>query len=150
MLRAMALATNGTSFFLTDDSGIGLPHLKPATDSLKVEHLNDMLVRTIVEFSAMPECGQSPIINNQSPMTDDFVPNPFELKDLESGEVTIPHGEGVIYIVDVSGKLISIREGAFDEADSRWLQSQLSLPVGVYFLKAFIDKQWYTKKVLVY
>ena len=150
MLRAMALATNGTSFFLTDDSGIGLPHLKPATDSLKVEHLNDMLVRTIVEFSAMPECGQSPIDNNQSPMTDDFVPNPFELKDLESSEVTIPHGEGVVYIVDVSGKLISIREGAFDEADSRWLQSQLSLPVGVYFLKAFIDKQWYTKKVLVY
>ena len=83
-------------------------------------------------------------------MTDDFVPNPFELKDLESSEVTIPHGEGVVYIVDVSGKLISIREGAFDEADSRWLQSQLSLPVGVYFLKAFIDKQWYTKKVLVY
>ena len=56
LLRAMALATNGTSFFLTDDSGIGNTHLKPTTDSLKVEHLNDMLVRTIVEFSYMPDC----------------------------------------------------------------------------------------------
>ena len=66
LLRSIALATNGTSFFLTDDSGIGHSHLKPTTDSLKVEHLNDMLVRTIVEFSTMPSCTES---NDQMVMT---------------------------------------------------------------------------------
>ena len=37
LLRQMALATNGTSFFLTDDSGIGGKHLKPTMDTLKVD-----------------------------------------------------------------------------------------------------------------
>ncbi|MBR7155086.1 MAG: VWA domain-containing protein [Paludibacteraceae bacterium] len=137
LLRAMALATNGTSFFLTDDSGIGHTHLKPTTDSLKVEHLNDMLVRTIVEFSYMPPCE---ITDEQLPITDDsFLPNPFTAQELEA-DPTIPHGEGVHYLLDVSGKLLGIFEGEV-KTDQ--------LPIGVYFIKTFYNGQWFTKKILV-
>ena len=112
LLRSMALATNGTSFFLTDDSGIGHTHLKPTTDSLKVEHLNDMLVRTIVEFSTMTLCQADPAEEDET--DGEFIPNPFEIKDLESGEITIPHGDGILYLVDVSGKLLGVYEGDID------------------------------------
>ena len=141
LLRSIALATNGTSFFLTDDSGIGYPHLKPTTDSLKVEHLNDMLVRTIVEFSLMPPCEASDV---QYPMSNDqfiepFLPNPFNEQDI-AADPSIPHGEGIHYLVDVSGKLLGVFEGNVPTDQ---------LPIGIYFIKTYYDGIWHTKKILV-
>ena len=146
LLRAMALATNGTSFFLTDDSGIGHSHLKPTTDSLKVEHLNDMLVRTIVEFSAMPECSQDGVEGLMNGDIDAFLPNPFSPDEIAENP-SIPHGEGVFYIVDMSGKLITIFEGDIESLKARFVS--IGLPRGVYFIKTFVDGKWYTEKVLV-
>jgi hypothetical protein len=138
LMRSIALATNGTTFFLTDDSGIGNPHLRPHTDSLKVEHLNDMLVRTIVEFSMMPTCDDA---NDQLPMTNDqFIPDPFSVQDLEA-DPTIPHGEGIHYLVDISGKLLGVFAGEVDTSE---------LPIGVYFIKTFYDGKWFTQKILVH
>lgn len=141
LMRCIALVTNGTSFFLTDDSGIGDPHLKPTTDSLKVEHLNDMLVRTIVEFSAMPNCLYEEIndqmVNDE--MVNDFIPNPFDAKDLENNP-EIPHGKGVHYLVDISGKLLGVYNGEVNTSQ---------LPIGVYFIKSYYDGEWHTKKILV-
>ena len=138
LMRAIALATNGTSFFLTDDSGIGLPHLKPTTDSLKVEHLNDMLVRTIVQFSKMPECQP---FDETEELTDNefFLPNPFTTADLEA-DPTIPNGEGVHYLIDISGKLLGVFEGTVPTDH---------LPIGVYFIKTYYEGIWHTKKILV-
>ena len=146
LLRAMALATNGTSFFLTDDSGIGHSHLKPTTDSLKVEHLNDMLVRTIVEFSVMPECSQDGVEGLMNGDIDAFLPNPFSPDEIAENP-SIPHGEGVFYIVDMSGKLITIFEGDIESLKARFVS--IGLPRGVYFIKTFVDGKWYTEKVLV-
>ena len=142
LLRSIALATNGTSFFLTDDSGIGQAHLKPTTDTLKVEHLNDMLVRTIVEFSAMPDCLNEQMVHDE--IVNDFIPNPFDAKELESNP-SIPHGEGVHYLLDVSGKLLGIYEGDIDQLSITTDQ----LPKGIYFIKTYINGQWFTKKILV-
>ena len=142
LMRCIALVTNGTSFFLTDDSGIGDTHLKPTTDSLKVEHLNDMLVRTIVEFCTMPSCEESDI---QYPISNDqFIPNPFDAKDLENNP-DIPHGEGIHYLVDISGKLLGIMEGDIDHLPI----TNYQLPIGVYFIKSYYDGEWHTKKILV-
>ncbi|MBR4432499.1 MAG: T9SS type A sorting domain-containing protein, partial [Paludibacteraceae bacterium] len=146
LLRAMALVTNGTSFFLTDDSGIGNPHLKPTTDSLKVEHLNDMLVRTIVEFSYMPVCEPSEVSVQESEVEELFIPNPFDQKDLEA-DPTIPHGEGIHYIVDITGKLLTVYEGDISSLNSQL--STFNLPIGVYFIKTFYNGQWFTKKIFV-
>lgn len=139
LLRSIALATNGTSFFLTDDSGIGNPHLKPTTDSLKVEHLNDMLVRTIVEFSLMPNCESSEISSQESEEIDQFLPNPFNAQDLEA-DPSIPHGEGIHYLVDVSGKLLGVYEGNVPTDH---------LPMGIYFINTYYDGIWHTKKILI-
>ena len=151
LLRAMALATNGTSFFLTDDSGIGNKHLKPTTDSLKVEHLNDMLVRTIVEFSAMPDCSGH-WTEEMTEMESDFVPNPFEVKDLTEEERVTKDSRTTLYLLDISGKLIYIYQGNLENAGDHQL-SGLPLPMlstGVYFVKAFYDGEWHTKKILVH
>lgn len=146
LLRSIALATNGTSFFLTDDSGIGHPHLKPTTDSLKVEHLNDMLVRTIVEFSLMPPCEASDV---QYPMSNDqsiepFLPNPFNEQDL-AADPSIPHGEGIYYLVDVSGKLLGVYKGDIDQLPI----TNHQLPIGIYFIKTYYNGIWHTKKILI-
>ena len=145
LVRSIALATNGTSFFLTDDSGIGNPHLKPTTDSLKVEHLNDMMVRTIVEFSAMPVCNE---VNDQmvdDQIVDDFLPNPFSAEEV-AADPSIPHGEGIHYVIDISGKLLTIYEG--DIASLKTQLRSMGLPVGIYFIKTFYDGIWHTEKVL--
>ena len=145
LVRSIALATNGTSFFLTDDSGIGHSHLKPTTDSLKVEHLNDMMVRTIVEFSAMPVCNE---VNDQmvdDQIVDDFLPNPFGAEEV-AADPSIPHGEGIHYVIDISGKLLTIYEG--DIASLKTQLRSMGLPVGIYFIKTFYDGIWHTEKVL--
>ncbi|MEZ0611490.1 carboxypeptidase-like regulatory domain-containing protein [Fibrella sp. WM1] len=63
LLRSMALGTNGTYVFLTDDSGIGNPHIKPTTDQYTVEKLNALLVRLITKFTQTPDC-QPPTVAN--------------------------------------------------------------------------------------
>ena len=150
LLRSIALATNGTSFFLTDDSGIGNKHLKPTTDSLKVEHLNDMLVRTIVEFSYMPDCTGHWHEEEIANIEEQFIPNPFTAAEVEQYP-SIPHGPTTLYLLDVSGKLIYVYQGNLDEAgDSQLSRLPLSLTTGVYFVKAFYDGEWHTKKILVH
>ncbi len=56
LMRSMALATNGTYVFITDDSGIGGSHIKPTTDKFKVELLNDLLVRLAHQYLITPDC----------------------------------------------------------------------------------------------
>lgn len=45
--RALAICTNGSYVFLTDDSGVGDSHLEPIVGSYSVELLQDVIVRII-------------------------------------------------------------------------------------------------------
>lgn len=144
LLRQMALATNGTSFFLTDDSGIGGKHLKPTTDTLKVEHLNDMLVRTIVEYSTMPVCQADGA--PEDGIEERFVPNPFHVEEI-AHDSTIAQGPQILYLMDISGKLMGVYTGDF--SDGRLPVMPYALPKGVYFIKAFYEGQWHTRKILI-
>ena len=47
--RAIAITTNGTYVFLTDDSGVGETHLEPIVGDYTVELLHDVIVRIISE-----------------------------------------------------------------------------------------------------
>ena len=49
LMRYMAIATNGTYTFITDDSGIGNDHLEPTVGEYDVEFLNELLIRLISE-----------------------------------------------------------------------------------------------------
>ncbi len=51
LLRFLAISTNGTYTFLTDDSGIGNAHLKPTTGKYEVEYLNDLMIRLILKYT---------------------------------------------------------------------------------------------------
>lgn len=50
LLRAMAIGTDGTYVFLTDDSGVGESHLQPTVGSYDVELLNELMVRLINQY----------------------------------------------------------------------------------------------------
>lgn len=152
LMRSIALATNGTSFFLTDDSGIGHTHLKPTTDSLKVEHLNDMLVRTIIEYSYVPDCRGKWHEDEIAGVEEEFVPNPFEVKDLSEEELVQRDSRTTLYLLDVSGKLIYIYQGSLEEAGDAQLSglNKYHLSTGIYFVKAFYDGSWHTRKILVH
>lgn len=51
LMRFLAISTNGTYVFITNDSGIGNDHLTPTVGEYEVEYLNDLLVRLINKYS---------------------------------------------------------------------------------------------------
>ena len=173
LMRSIALITNGTSFFLTDDSGIGDTHLKPTTDSLKVEHLNDMMVRTIISFTRMPECDTKDWAEDakEEQGIEQFLPAPFDVDDLDSVPtvlpaeptthilqvrpnpckeyclVDMPKGVDALWLCDVSGK--TIRSFVRQDANTQRMRVDMSyLSTGVYFFKTFYSGQWHTAKVI--
>jgi len=50
LLRQEAIMTGGTYIFLTDDSGIGEPHLEPTVGEFTVEYLNACMIRVVNEY----------------------------------------------------------------------------------------------------
>ena len=50
LMRFIALSTNGTYVFITDDSGVGNDHLDPSVGEFQVELLNHLLVRLINKY----------------------------------------------------------------------------------------------------
>ncbi len=109
LLRSIALATNGTYVFLTDDSGIGGKHLAPTTDSYDVEKLNDLMVRVIEQFSKTETC-DDPVDLSQ---LDENVRKKGDLKikafpNPTPGPVTVklPRSKGTLEVVDMTGKLL--------------------------------------------
>lgn len=51
MLRFFAIATGGTYVFITDDSGIGNPHIAASVGEYQVELLNELIIRLIGEYT---------------------------------------------------------------------------------------------------
>ena len=50
LMRSIAILTNGTYVFITDDSGVGNDHLVPTIGEFEVEKLNDLMVRLVGEY----------------------------------------------------------------------------------------------------
>jgi len=136
LMRAMALQTNGTYLFITNHSGIGNDHIAPSTDSYKVEMLNDLILRVILQFTTVNECNDKQFATNtkieeQLTTTDDvkwsYYPNPT------SGLITVDVDSEAasLYLFDTTGKLVLYR-------DSKATQYKLDLsglPNAVYYLK---------------
>jgi hypothetical protein len=116
-----------------------------------VEHLNDMLVRTIAEFSIMHDCTGHWSQEEENWETD-FVPNPFEIKDLTEEERQLKDSRTTLYLVDVTGKLIYVYNGRLEEAGESQI-ARLPLPMlstGVDIVKAFYDGDWHAKKIFIH
>lgn len=56
LMKQMAMMTNGTYVFLTDDSGIGGSHLTHAIPDYDVEKLNELLVRLLIGYAKVSSC----------------------------------------------------------------------------------------------
>ncbi|WP_154652677.1 carboxypeptidase-like regulatory domain-containing protein [Flavobacterium rivuli] len=136
LMRAMALQTNGTYLFITNHSGIGNDHIAPSTDSYKVEMLNDLILRVIVQFTAVNDCKDSQLATNakieeQLTTTDEvkwsYYPNPT------SGLITVDtdHQATALYLFDTTGKLVLYR----DTKAKQYKLDLSGLPNAVYYLK---------------
>jgi hypothetical protein len=170
LMRCLALATNGTYIFLTDDSGVGNAHIKPSTDKYEVELLNAAIVRVIRQYTQLPDCANSqwPAELIKPDAADNFVPNPYDERpeantapllasDLLKAypnpcddvlQVEIKRG-GVqdIFLLDVTGKAVHHHRGNLTVGTTEINVSRFS--AGIYFVKAFYGGRWYAVKVVV-
>lgn len=147
LMRSIALFTNGTYSFLTDDSGIGNPHIKPSTDQYTVETFNDLIVRLLYQFTHTPT-----LLNNEQQITNDtiIVSENIANNDSEKNQnenqafewkyypnpttqfvhLILPAKITEIFICDISGKIIKrIHEPAQKETIN--LEG---LPLGIYYI----------------
>ena len=155
LMRSLALLTNGTYLFLTDDSGIGGSHIKPTTDSYDVEMMNEMIVRIINQFIDTPTCGEND--NLYAKEIKDNIYNDKELKDTDisdyirlfpnptDGPLTLELEEKFdqLFVVDMNGKIL------FQiEPNGTRLQINLSeYPSGAYFLKYSYKGAWGSSQI---
>jgi Mg-chelatase subunit ChlD len=158
LLRAMALATNGTYVFLTDHSGIGNPHLKPSTDSYQVELLNDLMVRLIRQFTFKPNCWEK--VASEDPIESGSLFPAQKLGGIDKLEfdwLIYPNptqGNLVVYfnqevaelqLLDLQGKLLQVIKKPKQ-------QERLDLSLlanGIYFLRFPWQDQWKTERIIV-
>ena len=168
LMRTIALATNGTYVFLTDESGIGDPHIKPTTDKYEVEKLNHILLRIITQFSTPPNCNND-WNNFDSAITsfDRFIPKPYKENPEEDTKriedvsellkvypipcnsilnietlLNAPH----LYVSDITGKVLQNFEL---EGTKSFAIDLTGYSNGIYFVNAFYQGRWYCVKFLL-
>lgn len=105
LMKQMAVFTNGTYIFLTDDSGIGAPHLEHVIPDYEVELLNNLLVRVISGYAKVLDCDQpmEQMTHSESRSMDMKVyPNP------SSGQITITTSAAAdqLVVTSTSGKIL--------------------------------------------
>ncbi len=142
LMRTLALASNGTYTFLTDDSGVGGTHLPPTTDVYDVEKLNALLLGILYNFAYAPAC--EPPAQAEHPLADttraalaatqfSYYPNPTfgPLTVEKKGDV------GQLFLTDFTGKILEryVFNGPRLSIDlSRF-------PAGTYFLRCLTEDQ---------
>ncbi|NRB50575.1 MAG: carboxypeptidase-like regulatory domain-containing protein [Saprospiraceae bacterium] len=154
LFRSIALATNGTYVFLTDDSGIGNPHIKPTTDDWEVEKLNDLMVRLVYQFSYAPDCEEEMLEENIA----DLWPSPIRTSpsDIASlwklfpnptaGPLTVNWDNSApeeVFLSDLNGKILK----RFAAPDPRFQLDLSAFPAGSYLIGFEKDGKWESKQV---
>lgn len=152
LLRSMALATNGTYAFLTDDSGVGNSHIKPTTDKYEVELLTNLMQRIIGQFLYAQDCSleaakqKDPDVNGlpENVLSVKVYPNPT------SGQFTIESKKDLseMFITDFTGKIL-MRLTAGGKSN-KWQVDLRQYPSGVYLVKYITtENKWGAEKVVV-
>ena len=98
LMKYMAILTNATYVFITDDSGIGNPHLDPVVKDYEVEKLNDLLVRLIANYTKVLSCNIDFKSTKEGSLT--LFPNPT------SNRITVKSDDDIntIKVLSNSGK----------------------------------------------
>lgn len=141
LMKFMSIMTNGTYVFLTDDSGVGNSHLEHIAKDYKVEKLNDLLNRLIINYTDMGRCTDQ---NEMDPLfvNTEFSPNPV----IDILNVKAPKGTKVIRLISNSGQMISELEV---EGAGRYEINMGSYIDGMYLLQVRLESnQQYTYKII--
>jgi hypothetical protein len=149
LMRSIALATNGSYVFLTDDSGVGGKHIKPTTDNFKVELLNDLLQRLVSEMIFMASCNENEKIADPTHQDSNIAkvtvyPNP------SSGRIHLKSSEKIkeLYITDFAGKIL--QQIIMSGKNLDWQSDLSNYPSGTYLIRYFIEeKGWGTEKFVL-
>lgn len=149
IMRSIALATNGDYVFLTDDSGIGLSHVKPTTDVVNVEFLNSLLERIIKQMVFADKCSEQKDIE----LFKDFPSNIEKIKIFPNptqGNITIESKKHLkeIFITDFTGKILLHIES--NDKQTKWYVNLDAYPNATYLVKYITaDDQWGAEKVVL-
>jgi len=171
LMRAIALATNGTYVFLTDDSGIGGKHIKPTIDDYKVELLNQLILRLLEQYTFVETCIQpeADIVIDSAGVVVDSINTPVNpdgkfdpgfpgsgkanrwiraFPNPTTGPVTIDHNRKIeeIFVVDISGKILMRLAGE----EQKKIRIDLgNFPNGLYFFRFADVDHWEYAKIVV-
>lgn len=150
LMRTMALATNGTYVFLTDNSGVGLPHIKPTTDAFSVELFNSLLQRIIKQMVFTAACENNSIVSIDPKNIPGIIEKVKIFPNPTQGEVKIESTKDLkqIFVTDFTGKIImSLKPGKMQK---QWKTNIASYPSGTYLVKYITsDDQWGAEKVVL-
>jgi hypothetical protein len=151
IMRSIALATNGTYVFLTDNSaGVGGVHLKPTTDVYNVELLNNLMPRIIQQMLYTNSCvdeqqQEQPIVKVQ--------PNVLEVKVFPNptrGEVNIKCSKELkeVFVADFTGKILMRLSSSAKQ--KKWQLNIGSYPAGTYIIKYITsENEWGAERVIL-
>ncbi len=161
LMRSLALATNGTYVFLTDDSGVGGGHIKPTTDKFDVESMNKLLIRLLDQYLYLPECVTADEPDNKEnekredeyTLNDAFGPEVTEAKfsifpNPTAGPITIKGLKDLeeIFVTDMTGKILK-RIPTNDESK---IETDLGeFPTGIYFVSHGEGKARVAEKIIL-
>lgn len=164
LMRAMALATNGSYVHLTDNSGVGNSHSTPTADKISNELLNKILIRQITQFSKIEDCQpdlEEVVASLESDLEKDkqekrlkkqdqpdkidwsFYPNPT------TGQLQVKASQPIrcIHVLDNNGKLL---KRVLPPTETWALFEIGEFPSAVYLLQVFFeDGQKETGKVVL-
>jgi hypothetical protein len=151
IMRSIALATNGTYVFLTDNNaGIGGNHMKPTTDVYNVELLNNLLPRIIQQMLYTNSCvdeqqQEQPIVKLQ--------PNVLEVKVFPNptrGEVNIKCSKELkeVFVADFTGKILMRLSSSAKQ--KKWQLNIGNYPAGTYIVKYITsENEWGAERVIL-
>ncbi len=139
LMKFMAMMTNGTYIFITDDSGIGNQHLDPVVTDYEVEKLNDCMARLINLYSKPYSCDISDTYNDDIDI--DVYPNPSTQYVNVKSEVTPTR----IDVLSSNGMIVK----SITQTDKITRIELHDLVNGVYTLAIYFDDTIKSQQIIV-
>jgi len=146
IMRSMALATNGTYVFLTDDDGNASLHTKITTSFFNAEFLNSLLeriIRQMVIADKCPEQKEVDIFKNTPRNIEDIriIADPAKRSIIIESKAHLKE----IFIADITGKILIRLESG--EKQIKWNVNLGTYPNATFLVKYItIDDQWGAEK----